>query len=437
MHDIEASGYQAVRNPSHGRRALVAASVGNVLEIYDFIAYGIFAIPISHTFFPSNSEFTALVLTFLTFAAGFLVRPIGALVLGRYADRVGRRRALSLTLILMAGGTVVPAVCPSFASIGVIAPLIVVLGRLLQGFSAGGEIGGTVAMMIEAAPPARKCFYASFQQTSQGCGVLLAGLIGLLLTQVFTASEMAGGAWRIAFAFGLLIGPVGWYVRRSVPETSEFEKTRGQARVALLPALIEYRGRLLMGVSIMVFWTIATYVSNYFTTYAVRELKLSSVDSYIGQLAYGITMVVVCPIVGAIADRIGTRKPMLYGAAITAAVAYPLFVLLAHDPSRTTLIAVQMTIALLLACYAACASAVLASVFPTQFRATGVAFTYAVGVTLFGGFTPAVVTMLIGLTGDKLVVGYYLAAAALISCIPLLISSSPRNGIDSQAVPAE
>jgi len=193
----------------------------------------------------------------------------------------------------------------------------------------------------------------------------------------------------------------------------------------------------LMGVSIMVFWTIATYVSNYFTTYAVRELKLSSVDSYIGQLAYGITMVVVCPIVGAIADRIGTRKPMLYGAAITAAVAYPLFVLLAHDPSRTTLIAVQMTIALLLACYAACASAVLASVFPTQFRATGVAFTYAVGVTLFGGFTPAVVTMLIGLTGDKLVVGYYLAAAALISCIPLLISSSPRNGIDSQAVPAE
>jgi len=307
----------------------------------------------------------------------------------------------------------------------------------LQGFSAGGEIGGTVAMMIETAPPARKCFYASFQQTSQGCGTLLAGLVGLLLTQVFTAPEMAGGAWRLAFVFGLLIGPVGWYVRRSVPETFEFEKTRGQPRVALLSALIQYRGRLLMGVSIMVFWTIATYVSNYFTTYAVRELKLSSVDSYFGQLAYGITMVVVCPIVGMVADRIGTRKPMLYGAAITAALAYPLFVLLAHDPSRMALIAVQMTIAVLLACYAACASAVLASVFPTQFRATGVAFTYAVGVTLFGGFTPAVVTMLINITGDKLVVGYYLAAAALISCIPLLISSSASTGIEAQAVAVE
>ncbi len=415
------------------RRTFAAASVGNLLEIYDFIAYGIFAVPISRTFFATHSEFVSLLLTFMTFAVGFVARPFGALVLGRYADRAGRRRALSLTLVLMAASTLVLAVCPSYASIGLAAPVIVVLGRLLQGFSAGGEIGGSVALLIENAPASRRGFASSFQQMSQGAGVMLAGLVGMTLTHLFSDAQINGGAWRFAFAFGVLIGPVGWYVRRSIPETRAFERASLQRPAALGPQLVRHRWQLLGGVAIMVFWTIATYVSNYFTTYAVRELHMAMFDSYLGQLAYGITMMIACPLVGMLSDRIGVRRPMLFGALLTAVAAYPLFLLLSMHPDRLTLIVVQSTIALLLACYAACASNVLAGVFPVQFRATGVGLSYATGVTLFGGLTPLIVTTLINATGDKLVVGYYLAAAALVSCIPVALSARAKQNSEQPA----
>jgi MFS transporter, MHS family, proline/betaine transporter len=437
MASVKAVGHRPDRVAVPSRRAVAAASVGNVLEIYDFIAYGIFAVPISRTFFPASSDFAALILTFITFAVGFLVRPVGALVLGRYADRAGRKKALSLTLLLMAAGTVVPAVCPSFASIGIAAPLVIVLGRLIQGFSAGGEIGGTVAMLVENAPPSRKGLFGSFQQMSQGGGTLIAGFVGLALTSLFTQEQIFGGAWRLAFAFGLLIGPVGWYIRRSVDETPVFEQSQRLPRRALWTQLVEYRSQVATGVAIMVFWTIATYVSNYFTTYAVREVHLSLFDSYVGQVSYGMAMMTMCPIIGHLSDRIGTRIPMLIGAALTAIAAYPLFVLLSHYPGLATLVAVQVTIAILLACYAACASSVLGEVFPTEFRATGVGFAYAIGVTVFGGFTPVAVTTLIGFTGDRLVIGYYLAAAALISCVPVLFMSKGKGNPEPDTAQAQ
>jgi MFS transporter, MHS family, proline/betaine transporter len=437
MASFKAVGHRPGVTAASNRRAVAAASVGNVLEIYDFIAYGIFAVPISKTFFPPSSDFAALILTFITFAVGFLVRPVGALVLGRYADRAGRKKALSLTLLLMAAGTVVPAVCPSFASIGVAAPLIIVFGRLIQGFSAGGEIGGTVAMLVENAPSSRKGLFGSFQQMSQGGGTLIAGLVGLALTNLFTQQQIFAGAWRLAFAFGLLIGPVGWYIRRSVNETPVFEQSQRLPRRALWQQLFAYKGRVLTGVAIMVFWTIATYVSNYFTTYAVREIHLSLFDSYVGQVSYGIAMMVMCPIIGHLSDRIGARTPMLFGAALTAVAAYPLFMLLSHYPGRATLVLVQATIAILLACYAACASTVLGSVFPTEFRATGVGFAYAIGVTVFGGFTPVAVTTLISFTGDRLVVGYYLAASALISCVPVLLMTKGNGRPEPEAAMAQ
>ncbi|MGN6316700.1 MFS transporter, partial [Trinickia sp.] len=289
--------------------------------------------------------------------------------------------------------------------------------------------------LVENAHESRKGFASSFQQMSQGAGVMLAGLVGLMLTHLFSDAQIAGGAWRLAFAFGLLIGPVGWYVRRSIPETAAFEQAGRQNKARLWPQLIEYRWRLLCGVGILVFWTIATYVSNYFTTYAVRELHMSLFDSYLGQLGYGIVMVSACPLAGMLSDRIGVRKPMLAGALITAVAAYPLFWLLAQHPDRLTLIAVQMIISLLLACYAACASRVLADIFPVQFRATGVGFSYATGVTIFGGLTPLLVTGLIRVSGDKLIVGYYLAAAALISCIPVVLSARKPSS-SQQPAPA-
>jgi MFS transporter, MHS family, proline/betaine transporter len=396
-------------------------------------------VPISRTFFATHSEFVSLLLTFITFAVGFVARPLGALVLGRYADRAGRRRALSLTLILMAAGTFVLAVCPSYGTIGIAAPLIVAAGRLLQGFSAGGEVGGSVAMLVENAPESKRGFASSFQQMSQGGGAMLAGLVGLMLTHLFTDAQINAGAWRLAFVAGMLIGPVGWYVRRSIPETAAFTRAaqhERQHKTPLWPQLVEFRWQLLSGIAILVFWTIATYVSNYFTTYAVRELHLSLFDSYVGQLAYGVTMVIACPLIGMLSDRIGVRAPMLFGAVVTAASAYPLFSVLSRHPDRTTLMLVQSAIALLLACYAACASRVLASHFPVRFRATGVGFSYAIGVTIFGGLTPLAVTSLIGFTGDKLIVGWYLTAAALISCVPVLLASRTHAASASSATSA-
>lgn len=415
--------------PASLRRAATAATVGNVLEIYDFIAFGIFAIPISKVFFPSVSELNAMLLTMGTFAAGFIARPIGALVLGRYADRVGRKRALSLTLLMMAVGTTIPAVCPSYATLGVLAPLIILLGRLLQGFSAGGEIGGVVCMLVEHAPPRRRFFYASLQQAAQGAGVLMAGCIGLVLNSMFNEQQILDGAWRIAFVFGLLIGPVGWYIRRSVPETLLFSKTTVHERnLPLLGQLVSYRHSLSLGLSIMVFWTVATYISNYFTTYTVRQLHLSPVDSFIGQVCYSVVMIATCPLIGRLADRIGPFRPMFFGAGLTVLGAYPLFYLLTSYPSLPMLVATQILIAVLLGCHAACASTVLSNLFPTAFRATGVGFSYALGVSVFGGFTPLIVTALLGKTGDNMVVSYYLAVAALITCTGLLVLRKGGRG---------
>lgn len=405
------------------RRAAFAATIGNVLEIYDFIAYGIFAVQIAHTFFPSQSDFAGLMYTFVTFAAGFAMRPLGALFLGRYADTAGRKRALSLTLLLMTVGMLIPAICPGYTSIGIAAPLIMVVGRLLQGFSAGGEIGGSTAMLVEHAGARNRGLYGSLQQASQGAGVLLAGAVGLFLNSVFTPDQVLNGGWRIVFLVGLLIGPVGLYVRRSVPETEEFlaaEKSEPDLKWGRY--LMEYKGKILLGVAIMVFWTIATYVSNYFTTYSVRELHLTTGQSYVGQVVYGIVMIVACPIVGLISDKTGPRKPMVLGAVGCLIFAYPLFMFLTSNPTVFTLSLVQAVISFFLACYAGCAARVLADVFPTRFRGTGVGISYSLGVTIFGGVTPLAVTALLHATGDKLIVGLYLSAAALISAVSLIFS---------------
>lgn len=409
------------QSKTQARRAAIAATMGNLLEIYDFIAYGIFAVPISKTFFALQSDTMALILTFATFGVGFIARPVGALVIGAYADRVGRKKGMSLTILLMATGTAVIAFCPGYASIGLAAPVIVVIGRLVQGFSAGGEVGGAVAMLHENAPGGQRGLYAAFQQMSQGCGVLVAGLIGLLLSSFFTPEQLFGGAWRLAFVFGLLIAPVGIYIRRTVAETPEFLANAHRDKPPVRSTLLRHYRTIGMGVLIMLFWTIATYISNYFSTYAVRELHLSLGESYIGQIAYGVTMLACCPLVGMLSDRIGRKTPMLFGTLLTTVLAYPLFYLLTEWPSLATLILVQVIIGALLACYASCASGVLGELFPTSIRVTGVAISYAIGVMVFGGFTPAIVTWLIALTGDKLAIAYYLIAAAVLSCIPVLM----------------
>lgn len=416
-------------------RALVATTVGNLLEVYDFVAYGIFAVPISKAFFPADSESVSLLLTFLTFASGFLVRPIGALVLGRYADRCGRRKALSLTLGLMAVGTGILVICPTYASIGMAAPMIVLAGRLIQGFSAGGEIGGAITLAIESVSPARRAFASAVQQMAQGGGVLLTALAGTALSHFFTDAQVNDGAWRIVFAIGLLIVPVGIYIRRALPETAPAIR-HGTASTGSLRGLLQHAGSIVLCVAMMLFGTVAAYVSNYFATYTTHELHMSMADGYMGQLVYSTTVIISCPLLGLLANRIGIFKLMLFGALGTAITTYPMLSYLASHTDFPTLAVVRFVTAALSSCYLACLGLALAEAFPRDFRATGIGFSYAVGVTVFGGFTPAAVTALISLTGDRLVVAYYVAGAALISVCAVLISMRKQGGRASAAARA-
>lgn len=403
-------------------RAMIATMFGNVLEIYDFVAYGIFAVPISKTFFPEGNPSFALILTFVTFAVGFLARPLGALVIGRYADRVGRKKALSLTLGLMAVGSLVMVLCPSYSTIGIAAPCIVLVGRLLQGFSAGGEIGSAITLAIESVPPSRRAFASAIQKAAQGAGVLLTALVGLALSAVFTDQQIADWAWRLVFVFGLLIVPVGMYIRNSLDET--FHATPGRASKPFFAQLGTFKWLVVYGVFVELFGTVSAYVANYFTTYATHELHMTLAKGYVGQIAFSLTVMIATPLAGILADKVGYRKTMLAGAIATALLVYPLLSFLSEHRTVETLIGVRVAIAVMSSLYGACTGIALASAFPEEFRATGTGLAYSIGVTLFGGFTPAIVTALINVTGDKLVVGYYLAGAAVISSVTLLIGRS-------------
>jgi MHS family proline/betaine transporter-like MFS transporter len=257
---------------------------------------------------------------------------------------------------------------------------------------------------------------------SQGCAVLATGVVGVGMTQLYSQDEIMGGSWRVAFMIGLLIAPVGFYIRSRVEETPAFLSVKKQARDSqILKLVARHVGSVLLGIMIMVLWTVATYVSNYFTTYAVREIHLSLQQSYFGQISYGVTMLVVCPLAGRLSDAIGRLRCLIFGAIGIGLVAYPAFWFLIAHPGLGSLCLAQVSIALFLALYASTASTVLGELFPTTVRATGVSLAYSFGVTIFGGFTPVLVTALLGYSGDKLAIAYYLIGAALFSTLPLLL----------------
>lgn len=410
-----------VANPRQSvGRAVVAATVGNMLEWYDFTIYAAFAVPISKTFFPSDNEVVSLMLGLVTFGLGFIARPFGAAFFGGYADRRGRRDALSLTIMLMALGTAIIALCPGYNSIGIAAPIVILLARLIQGFSAGGEIGGAVSTLVEYAPPARRGLYASFQQLSQGGSTLLSGLVATTIALLLPADAILDWGWRLAFVVGLLIAPVGLYIRRELEDAPLFKASKHAKELPILVVLRDHWRAVLTGMLVVMLWTVAQYITNYFPTFAVRELKVSLSQSYLGPLVVG-TVLLFCPVVGILADRFQRKRVMIVGALGLGVVAYPAFAYLIAAPSTEHLIATQIAVAVCMLIYTAPASAVLAELFPTAVRATGISLTYSLGVAIFGGFTPAIITALISSTGQPISVAFYLMGAATISLITVLM----------------
>jgi MFS transporter, MHS family, proline/betaine transporter len=404
-------------------RVLAAACLGNLLEWYDFIVYTTFSVPISRAFFPGRSTFTSLMETFITFGVGSLARPIGAALFGSYGDRVGRRAVLTLTILLMALGSVMIAGCPTAATIGIAAPTVLVSARLIQGLSVGGESGGVLSLVVEHAPVSRRAFYASFLQMAQGGAIVLSGLVASIITFSFSERQVDQWAWRLPFILGIGIAPVGFCIRRRVAETELFvmNKRKLPQRMPLKSMFTEHWRALLIGIGVVVVGTVSTYVTLYMPTYAQAILKIPRSNSYVGLIMVGLLMM-TCPAAGMLADRLSRRSVMLFAAVCIAVCAYPAFRYLANHLTSGTLTAIQIGMAILMAVYAGPASALLSELYPTSVRSTGVGLAYSVSVATFGSFTPAIVTALIDYTGTNLAIAFWLIISATASAIALIAS---------------
>lgn len=397
-------------------RVVVAATIGNTLEWYDFLVYALLAQTIGKLFFPAESELSSLLLSMATFGVGLVMRPVGAFVLGMYADRVGRKAALSLAIFIMALGTGLIAVAPPYETIGIWAPLLIVFARLLQGFSCGGELGGAIALLAENAPERRRGLHASWQAVSQAAGFLLGAVVTMTVTLLMTPVQIESGGWRWPFVFGLLIAPVGLYIRSKLDEPELFLKARDEARSVAVADTLQHEGRpALLALGVSVLYVVSAYVLFvYMPTFAVRQLQLPFSSALLATVVAACLALVCTPVAAAISDRIG-RKPMLQLATLAyLLLTYPAFVMLTAWPSVALLTVVQSGFAVLMSLYGGPVVSVLAELFPTRLRSTAVALAYNL-VAMVGGFAPFIVTWLIAATGDPRAPAFYVIGAAVIS----------------------
>nr|WP_186210821.1 MFS transporter [Burkholderia gladioli] len=417
----------AVNGPGPGRSAVIAAVIGNALEWYDFTVFSFMVVVIAELFFPSSSEYASLLLTTATFGVAFFMRPIGGIVLGLYADRAGRKAALSLVILLMTAGIFLIAAAPTYAAIGIGAPLLIVFGRLLQGFSAGGEFGSATAMLIEAAPRGRRGFYGSWQMSSQSAALLVGALVGTLVTHGLSSEALHAWGWRVPFLLGLLIGPIGYYLRRHLADSEVFLASKASARRVTLGEVFAQHGReVLCGLGSVIALTVTIYVLiSYLPTFAVKQLKLPYAESFYAVIVGGLLLTVLTPLAGAWSDRIGRKTLSLWSLVATLALIYPLFLWLDAAPSVGRLVLVQGLLAITLSGYYGPFGAMIAELFPAQVRSTGLSLAYNVAVMLFGGFGQFIVTWLIKATGTPLAPTYYMMAGLALSVIA--VACMPRR----------
>ncbi|MGO4151933.1 MFS transporter [Cupriavidus sp. YAF13] len=407
----------------HGFRTVFRVVSGNFLEMYDFMVYGFYAAAIAKTFFPSGNEFASLMLSLATFGAGFLMRPLGAIILGAYIDHHGRRKGLIMTLVLMALGTLLIACVPGYASIGVAAPLLVLAGRLLQGFSAGVELGGVSVYLAEIAKPGKKGFYVAWQSASQQVAVIFAGLLGVVLHSMLSPEEMGEWGWRIPFLIGCLIVPFLFLIRRSLEETEEFKTRKHRPSISeIYRSMLENWRIIVAGCMMVVMTTVSFYmITAYTPTFGKTVLKLDDVDNLIVTMCVGLSNFIWLPLMGALSDRVG-RKPLLVTFTIlTLLTAYPAVSWLVAEPSFSRLLMVELWLSFLYGSYNGAMVVTLTEVMPPAVRTAGFSLAYSLATALFGGFTPAISTYLIHSTGNKAAPGLWLMFAAACGLIATLV----------------
>jgi MFS family permease len=400
--------------PVMSRWSIAAAVTGNAIEFFDFLSYSFYAVYIGRAFFPASNELFTLLLSLATFGVGFLTRPLGGFVIGAFADRAGRRPALILTISLMTIGTMGVALTPSYATIGMAAPIILVLARLVQGLALGGEVGPSTALLLEAAPPGRGGAYVSWQGASQGMATLVAGLAGLTLATVLDEKQLAAWGWRVPFLFGLLIIPVGLYIRRNLPETLETQSKQTKEIGAVLRIWRHHQQALWLGLTIVMCQTISAYVSSYMTTYALTALGMSASKAMTATVMTGVATVTGAQLGGRLSDRFGRKPLMIIPRALLLLAIYPAFLFLTQARTVWALLSVAAMLALLTAVGTAASMVALVEIFPNSVRSSGMSITNAVSVSLFGGTTQFVNAWLIGVTGNKLSPAFYVIVSSII-----------------------
>lgn len=395
--------------------AIFRVTSGNFLEQFDFFLFGFYATQIAAVFFPASSEFASLMMTFAVFGAGFLMRPLGAVVLGAYIDEVGRRKGLIVTLSIMASGTILIVLVPGYESIGLLAPALVLLGRLLQGFSAGAELGGVSVYLAEIATPGNKGFFTSWQSGSQQVAIIVAAALGYALNQWMPAAMIADWGWRIPFFVGCLIVPFIFLLRRNLQESEEYAARKHRPAMAeVLRTLLQHWATVLAGMLMVALTTTAFYlITVYAPTFGKTVLHLSTADALLVTLLVGVSNFIWLPLGGALSDRIGRRPVLIAMTLLTLASAYPALTFLVNAPSFMHMLLVLLWLSFIYGLYNGAMIPALTEIMPVEVRVAGFSLAYSLATAVFGGFTPAISTFLIQYTADKAAPGYWMSFAAL------------------------
>jgi len=419
------------RKPNSKIGNVIRVSSGNFLEMYDFMVYAYYASYIAREIFPSSSAYASLMMTLGTFGAGYLMRPLGAIVLGAYVDRHGRRAGLIFTLALMAVGTMVIAGTPPYRTIGVFAPLIVVLGRLLQGFSAGVGVGGASIYLSEMATPGHRGFYCAWQSASQQIAVVFAALLGVALGALIPPAGMSQWGWRVPFLIGCMIVPLLFWLRKSLEETEAFLAQKHHPSVSEILTSLTTNWKIVgIGVLLSTMTTVSFYlITAYTPTYGIEVLHLTSRQSLLVTFAVGMSNFFWLPTGGALSDIFG-RRPLLILITVTAILtSYPAMLWLVSDPSTTRLLIVELWLSMFFGVYNGAMIPHLAEIMPPEIRTSGFSLAFSLATAVFGGFTPFVCTYLIHTTNNRAMPALWLSFAALCGLVAAIVGVKQRTAV--------
>jgi len=406
---------------STGPRAVIAAVVGNGLEWYNFMLYGVFASIIARLYFPTANALTSILLSLGTFAVGFFMRPVGAAVLGAYSDKKGRKAALSLTIMLMCIGTAMIALMPSYAQIGLAAPILLMIARLMQGFSTGGEMGNATAFMREYAPEGRAGYYVSWVYASSSLFIALGAAVGAVVSHVFSPGSLESWGWRVPFLFGLLIGPVGYLLRTRIEDPPEHRRTHEPTGTPFRDVVTLHAKEATASGALITLSTICTYtVLIYTPVYAVRALHLPQSAGFTATMVGTVTAGVLIPVFGHFVDSLGPRVFLRAAPVLLFLLAYPMFMLVNAVPSLTTLLVYQFVFGVVIAMYQGPILTGIGDMFPNRALATGLGLADNIAVSVFGGTAAFMITSLIALTGSNMVPALYIMAGGVVGLLGTL-----------------